>query len=34
MVLVLKAFSAGCNALTGAEAIANRVPLFRQPRVA
>jgi amino acid transporter len=30
--LVLKAFSAGCSALTGVEAIANGVPLFKQPR--
>ena len=33
LLLVLKAFSAGCSALTGVEAIANGVPLFRQPRV-
>ncbi len=33
MLLVLKAFSAGCSALTGVEAIANGVPLFKQPRV-
>jgi amino acid transporter len=32
ILLVLKAFSAGCSALTGVEAIANGVPLFRQPR--
>ena len=31
--LVLKAFSAGCSALTGVEAIANGVPLFRPPKV-
>ncbi|GAA3083468.1 hypothetical protein GCM10020000_82030 [Streptomyces olivoverticillatus] len=31
-VLVLKAFAAGCSALTGIEAIANGVPAFRQPR--
>ncbi|MGH9019026.1 MAG: APC family permease, partial [Acidimicrobiales bacterium] len=31
--LVLKAFSAGCSALTGVEAIANGVPLFKKPRV-
>ncbi|GAB2829361.1 APC family permease [Actinoallomurus bryophytorum] len=31
-LLVLKAFSAGCSALTGVEAIANGVPLFRPPR--
>src|SRR5580658_4782769 len=32
LLLVLKAFSAGCSALTGVEAIANGVPLFKQPR--
>lgn len=32
ILLVLKAFSSGCSALTGVEAIANGVPLFRQPR--
>lgn len=32
VVLVLKAFAAGCSALTGVEAIANGVPLFREPR--
>jgi amino acid transporter len=31
--LRLKAFAAGCSALTGVEAIANGVPLFRPPRV-
>ncbi len=31
--LVLRAFSAGCSALTGVEAIANGVPLFREPRM-
>ncbi len=31
--VVLRAFSAGCSALTGVEAIANGVPLFREPRV-
>ncbi|MFD5074170.1 APC family permease [Streptomyces sp. NPDC058371] len=31
--LLLKAFSAGCSALTGVEAIANGVPVFREPRV-
>jgi amino acid transporter len=31
-LLVLKAFSAGCSALTGVEAIANGVPLFQEPR--
>ncbi len=34
VLLVLKAFSAGCSALTGVEAIANGVPLFKSPRVA
>ena len=33
LLLLLKAFSAGCNALTGVEAIANGVPLFKPPRV-
>ncbi len=33
IVLVLKAFAAGCSALTGVEAIANDVPAFRAPRV-
>jgi amino acid transporter len=32
VLLIHKAFSAGCSALTGVEAIANGVPLFRQPR--
>ncbi len=32
VLLILKAFSSGCSALTGVEAIANGVPLFRQPR--
>ena len=32
VILILKAFSAGCSALTGIEAIANGVPAFRQPR--
>ncbi|MFA1545922.1 APC family permease [Actinomadura chokoriensis] len=34
LLLILKAFSAGCAALTGVEAIANGVPMFRRPRVA
>ncbi|HUC38078.1 MAG TPA: APC family permease [Acidimicrobiales bacterium] len=34
LLLVLKAFAAGCSALTGVEAIANGVPLFREPAVA
>ena len=33
MVLILKAFSAGCSSLTGVEAIANAVPQFRTPAV-
>ena len=33
VVLILKAFAAGCSALTGVEAIANAVPTFREPRV-
>lgn len=31
-LLILKAFASGCSALTGVEAIANGVPLFREPR--
>lgn len=30
--LVLRAFSMGCSALTGVEAISNTVPLFKEPR--
>ena len=33
LLLLLKAFSAGCSALTGVEAIANGVPLCKPPRV-
>lgn len=33
LVLILKAFSAGCSSLTGVEAIANSVPQFRTPAV-
>ena len=33
LVLILKAFAAGCSAVTGVEAIANGVPAFKQPRV-
>jgi amino acid transporter len=33
LILILKAFAAGCSALTGVEAIANGVPSFREPRV-
>lgn len=32
VLLVLKAFAAGCSALTGVEAIANGVPLFNEPK--
>ncbi|MCW2638269.1 MAG: amino acid permease [Dactylosporangium sp.] len=31
-IVILKAFAAGCSALTGIEAIANAVPTFREPR--
>src|SRR5205823_11200850 len=30
--LVLRAFSSGCTALTGVEAISNGVPAFRKPK--
>lgn len=33
ILFILKAFSAGCSALTGVEAIANGVPLFKEPKV-
>ncbi|WP_179142180.1 APC family permease [Rhodococcus sp. 1163] len=33
ILLLLKAFSSGCAALTGVEAIANAVPSFKTPRV-
>ncbi|MGN6608253.1 MAG: APC family permease [Jatrophihabitans sp.] len=33
MFFTLRAFSSGCTALTGVEAIANGVPAFRQPKV-
>jgi amino acid transporter len=33
IVLLLKAFAAGCSAVTGVEAIANGCPAFRRPRV-
>jgi amino acid transporter len=33
VVVILKAFSAGCSSLTGVEAIANAVPAFRTPAV-
>ncbi len=32
VLLVLRSFAAGCSALTGVEAIANGVPLFREPK--
>ena len=32
VMLVLRAFSSGCTALTGVEAISNGVPAFREPR--
>ncbi|SIS23967.1 APC family permease [Williamsia sterculiae] len=33
VLLLLKAFAAGCSALTGVEAIANATPEFRRPRI-
>ncbi|MGE5454316.1 MAG: APC family permease [Methylocystaceae bacterium] len=33
LVLLLKAFSSGCSALTGVEAIANAVPNFKEPEI-
>lgn len=33
IILVLKAFAAGCSSLTGVEAIANGVPAFKTPAV-
>ncbi len=33
ILLVLRAFSSGCSALTGVEAVANGVPAFRKPKV-
>ena len=33
VILILKAFAANCSALTGVEAIANAVPIFREPKV-
>ena len=33
IVLILKAFAAGCSAVTGVEAISNGVPAFRAPRI-
>ncbi|MEV0374419.1 APC family permease, partial [Streptomyces sp. NPDC050636] len=34
LMLVLRAFSSGCTALTGVEAISNGVPAFRKPKSA
>src|SRR3954470_19839542 len=31
--LLLRAFSSGCTALTGVEAVSNAVPIFRQPTI-
>jgi amino acid transporter len=33
IVLILKAFAAGCSAVTGVEAISNGVPAFREPTI-
>ena len=33
ILLILRAFSSGCSALTGVEAVANGVPAFRAPKV-
>ena len=33
ILLILRAFSSGCSALTGVEAVANGVPAFRNPKV-
>jgi len=33
LLLVLRAFSSGCSALTGVEAVSNGVPAFRRPKV-
>lgn len=34
LVLLLRAFSTGCSALTGVEAVSNGVPAFRAPKIA
>ncbi|WP_200847097.1 APC family permease [Microbacterium sp. 18062] len=34
ILLILRAFSSGCSALTGVEAVSNGVPAFRRPKVA
>lgn len=31
--IVLRAFAAGCTAMTGVEAVSNGIPIFREPRV-
>ncbi len=33
ILLILRAFSSGCSALTGVEAVSNGVPAFRHPKV-
>jgi len=33
ILLILRAFSSGCSALTGVEAVSNGVPAFRMPKV-
>jgi len=33
ILLILRAFSSGCSALTGVEAVSNGVPAFRRPKV-
>jgi amino acid transporter len=33
ILLLLRAFSSGCSALTGVEAVANGVPAFRRPKI-
>jgi len=33
LLLVLRAFSSGCSALTGVEAVSNGVPAFRTPKI-
>lgn len=33
ILLILRAFSSGCSALTGVEAVSNGVPAFREPKI-
>ncbi|MFS0734325.1 APC family permease [Microbacterium sp. 1P10UB] len=33
VLLILRAFSSGCSALTGVEAVSNGVPAFRKPKI-